>query len=78
VGAAAREVGEALHEAHGRGIVHRDIKSDSIMVNSKGQIKVMDFGLAKLKGSSRLTKTSITVGTLAHISPEQRLQIRLH
>lgn len=67
----AIQIGEALREAHSRGMVHRDIKSDNIMVNSKGQIKVMDFGLAKLKGSLRLTRTSTTVGTLAYISPEQ-------
>jgi len=41
------------------------------MVNSKNQIKVMDFGLAKLKGSLKLTKTSSTVGTLAYMAPEQ-------
>ena len=65
------QIGEALQEAHTKGIIHRDIKSDNIMVNSKNQIKVMDFGLAKLKGSLKLTKTSSTVGTLAYMSPEQ-------
>jgi serine/threonine protein kinase/tetratricopeptide (TPR) repeat protein len=67
----AIQVGEALQEAHSKGIVHRDIKSENIMVNSKNQIKVMDFGLAKLKGSLKLTKTSSTVGTLAYMAPEQ-------
>ena len=67
----ALQIGEALHEAHGKGIVHRDIKCENIMVNSKNQIKVMDFGLAKLKGSMKLTKTSSTVGTLAYMAPEQ-------
>ncbi|HYQ86346.1 MAG TPA: protein kinase [Bacteroidota bacterium] len=67
----AIQIGEALQEAHGRGIVHRDIKSDNIMVSSKNQIKVMDFGLAKLKGSLKLTRTSSTVGTLAYMAPEQ-------
>ena len=41
------------------------------MINEKGQVKVMDFGLAKLKGSLKLTKTSSTVGTLAYMAPEQ-------
>jgi len=65
------QVAEALHEAHSKGIVHRDIKSDNIMVNSRNQVKVMDFGLAKLKGSLKLTRTSSTVGTLAYMAPEQ-------
>jgi serine/threonine protein kinase len=67
----AVQIGEALQEAHSKGIVHRDVKMDNIMVNSKNQIKVMDFGLAKLKGSLKLTKTSSTVGTLAYMAPEQ-------
>ncbi len=67
----AIQIGEALQEAHSKGIVHRDIKADNIMVNAKNQIKVMDFGLAKLKGSLKLTKTSSTVGTLAYMAPEQ-------
>jgi len=67
----AIQIGEALQEAHSKGIVHRDVKTDNIMVNSKGQVKVMDFGLAKLKGSLKLTKTSSTVGTLAYMAPEQ-------
>jgi len=67
----ATQIGEALREAHARGIVHRDVKSENIMVTARGQIKVMDFGLAKLKGTSRLTKTSSTIGTLAYMAPEQ-------
>jgi serine/threonine protein kinase len=67
----AIQIGEALQEAHSKGIVHRDVKTDNIMVNSKNQIKVMDFGLAKLKGSLKLTKTISTVGTLAYMAPEQ-------
>ena len=65
------QIGEALHEAHLKNIVHRDIKSDNVMVTSKNKIKVMDFGLAKLKGSLKLTKTSSTVGTLGYMAPEQ-------
>ncbi len=67
----AAQVGEALQEAHSKGIVHRDIKADNVMLTSKGQVKVMDFGLAKLKGSLKLTKTSSTVGTLGYMAPEQ-------
>ena len=67
----AIQIGEALQEAHSKGIVHRDVKAENIMVNSKNQIKVMDFGLAKLKGSLKLTRTSSTVGTLSYMAPEQ-------
>jgi serine/threonine-protein kinase len=67
----AIQIGEALSEAHTKGIVHRDVKAENIMVNTKNQIKVMDFGLAKLKGSLKLTRTSSTVGTLAYMAPEQ-------
>lgn len=67
----ALQMAEALNEAHSNGIIHRDIKSDNIMVNKRNQIKVMDFGLAKLKGSIRLTKTAVTMGTTAYMAPEQ-------
>jgi Tol biopolymer transport system component/predicted Ser/Thr protein kinase len=67
----AIQIGEALEAAHGKGIVHRDIKTDNIMVNDANQVKVMDFGLAKLRGSLKLTKTSSTVGTLSYMAPEQ-------
>ncbi|MBI5473704.1 MAG: protein kinase [Ignavibacteriae bacterium] len=64
------QIAEALHEAHSHGIIHRDIKSENIMVNAKNQIKVMDFGLAKLRDSVHLTKTSSTIGTIAYMAPE--------
>ncbi|MDP1675265.1 MAG: protein kinase [Bacteroidota bacterium] len=67
----AIQIGEALQAAHAKGIVHRDVKSENIMLSSDGRIKVMDFGLAKLKGSLKLTRTSSTVGTLAYMAPEQ-------
>jgi len=67
----AIQIGEALQEAHSRGVVHRDIKAENVMVNTKNMVKVMDFGLAKLRGSLKLTKTSSTVGTLAYMAPEQ-------
>ncbi len=66
----AIQVAEALGAAHDKGIIHRDVKSDNIMVTPSNKIKVMDFGLAKLRGSLKLTKTSSTLGTLAYMSPE--------
>jgi non-specific serine/threonine protein kinase len=65
------QVCEGLAMAHEKGIVHRDIKSDNIMLTPRGQVKIMDFGLAKLKGASKLTQTGSTLGTLAYMSPEQ-------
>jgi serine/threonine protein kinase len=67
----AIQVCEGLVVAHETGIIHRDIKSDNIMVTSRGQVKLMDFGLAKLKGVSKVTKTGSTLGTLPYMSPEQ-------
>jgi eukaryotic-like serine/threonine-protein kinase len=65
------QIAEALAEAHEQGIVHRDIKPDNIMVTSRDRIKVMDFGLAKLKGSVEVTRAGTTVGTVKYMAPEQ-------
>jgi serine/threonine protein kinase/tetratricopeptide (TPR) repeat protein len=62
---------EGLALAHEKGIVHRDIKSDNIMLTPRNQVKIMDFGLAKLKGAGKLTRTGSTLGTASYMSPEQ-------
>ncbi len=69
--AIALQIGEGLKAAHARGVVHRDIKSDNIKVTSDGLVKIMDFGLAKLRGVAKLTRTGTTLGTLHYMSPEQ-------
>ncbi len=67
----ALQIGEGLNAAHERDVIHRDIKPDNIMLTRKGLAKIMDFGLAKLKGATKVTKTGTTLGTLQYMSPEQ-------
>lgn len=67
------QICNGLKEAHEKGIIHRDIKSDNIMVTDKGQVKIMDFGLAKLKGQPGATKMGTTMGTVNYMSPEQAM-----
>ncbi len=67
----AEQIAEGLGKAHEKGIIHRDIKSENIMITAEGRVKIMDFGLAKLRGVSKLTKIGSTIGTVAYMSPEQ-------
>jgi serine/threonine-protein kinase len=67
----ARQIAGGLEKAHSRGIVHRDIKSANIMITGDGQVKIMDFGLAKSRGATQLTKEGTTLGTTQYMSPEQ-------
>ncbi len=67
----AVQTAHGLQAAHEKGIVHRDIKSSNLIVTPKGQVKVMDFGLAQLAERSQLTKTATILGTPAYMSPEQ-------
>ncbi len=67
------QVTEGLQEAHEKGIIHRDIKSSNIMITGKGQAVIMDFGLAKLIGRTKITETATLMGTIDYMSPEQAL-----
>ena len=65
------QAAEGLGHAHQRGIVHRDVKTDNMMLTEDGKVKITDFGLARLRGAAHLTRTGSTVGTAAYMSPEQ-------
>jgi serine/threonine protein kinase len=71
------QVADALTYAHGEGVVHRDVKPANIMVDRRGNLVVMDFGIAKAVDEANLTRTGLVIGTPAYMSPEQCLAQRV-
>lgn len=65
------QAAEGLAEAHQRGILHRDIKPDNLLLTEDGDLRIADFGLARLEGATRLTQTGTSMGTLGYMAPEQ-------
>jgi serine/threonine-protein kinase len=69
----ARQICTGLHAAHEAGIIHRDVKSQNILIQPNGDIKIMDFGIARPHGQSDLTSAGTVVGTPEFMAPEQAL-----
>jgi serine/threonine protein kinase/Tfp pilus assembly protein PilF len=67
----AIQISQGMSKAHKIGLVHRDLKPANIIITEEGTVKIIDFGLAKLEGRTRLTKDISTMGTIDYISPEQ-------
>ncbi len=73
----AQQTAEGLAHAHSKGIVHRDVKTSNLMLTEEGDVKITDFGVAKLRGTATETTPGSLVGTIAYMSPEQAMGIEV-
>jgi len=67
----ALQIASALQVAHEKGVIHRDIKPQNVLVTSSGDVKVTDFGIARAASASTQTRTGMVLGTAGYMSPEQ-------
>ncbi len=67
----AKQICEGLAEAHRLGVVHRDLKSNNIMIDKEGNVRIMDFGIARSLEAKRITGAGVMIGTPEYMSPEQ-------
>jgi len=65
------DISGGLKEAHDKGVIHRDLKPSNILLDRRRRPRIVDFGLATIRGAAKITRTGTTLGTMGYISPEQ-------
>ena len=67
----ASQIAEALEAAHGRGVVHRDVKPQNVLLTASGEVKVADFGIARAANATTTSQSGLIMGTAGYMAPEQ-------